>query len=126
MRIHVRYNGKQTTISVDDVLVDYLGAWCCSEQPEFHLDSKVQMKMVLETVRKLVKTAESEGSNATLSGRVQGMIIRVIAQEGLEKIVKARGPLKMPKKEPFKVPPEWREDPKTQAFIKACEPRHAH
>ena len=125
MRIHVRYHGKQTTISVDDVLVDYLGAWCCSEQPEFHLDSKVQMKMALEVVRKLVKAAESEDSSAPLSGRMQGLIIRVIAAEGLGDIVKARGPLKMPKKEPFKPPPEWAEDPKTQALIKASEPRKA-
>ena len=126
MRIHVRYHGKNTTISVDDVLVDYLGAWCCSEQPEFHLDSKVQMKMVLESVRKLVKVAESEDSSAPLSGRVQAMIIRLIAQDGLKDIVEARGPLKMPKKKPFKIPQEWLEDPKNQALIKASEPRQEH
>lgn len=125
MRIHVRYRGKKTTISLDDVLVDYLGAWCCSGQPEFHLDSKVQMKMVLEVVRKIVKGAESEDSSAPLSGRVQSMIIRIIAQEGLGDIVKARGPLKMPKKKPFRVPPEWFQEPKTQALIKASEPRQA-
>lgn len=121
MRIHVRHNGKKTTISVDDVLVDYLGAWCCSGQPEFHLDIKVQMKMVLDVVRRIVNAAESEDTTAPLSGRVQAMIIKLIAQEGLRDIVEARGPLTRPKKEPFKVPKEWLENPKYQALVKASE-----
>ena len=123
MRIHVKYHGKLTTISVDDVLIDYLGAWSCLEQPEFHLDHRLQFKRVLEIVRKFVTFAESEDSNAPLSGRVQSLIIKLIAQDGLKDIVESRGPLQRPTKKAFTVPPEWKESPTSQTLMRASDPR---
>ncbi|WP_263406623.1 hypothetical protein [Candidatus Dactylopiibacterium carminicum] len=42
MRLHVICHGKKTTISIDDILMDYLGAWLVEDEPKLHAKAKTQ------------------------------------------------------------------------------------
>lgn len=112
MRVHVTYFGKKTTISVDDVLVDYLGAWIVEGRERFYADSKTQFENAVKQIRRFVSNLEEDGGAATnLSQQVQSLIIEAIAGNGLKDILKARGPrYQKPPKEQFIVPNEWVEE----------------
>lgn len=122
MRIHVTYKGKNTTISVDDVLIDYLGAWLREGQPEFHSKADKQFNAAVERVRKYVWIIERIPSEGTLSSQVQKMIIEEIAKPGLDEIIKARGPLPKKQRKPDGPPADLSNDPVAMAWLKASDP----
>lgn len=122
MRIHVTHNGKNTTISVDDVLIDYLGAWLREGQPEFYTQADKQLNVAIETVRRYVKLIEKMPSAGTLSSQVQRLIVEQIAKPGLAEIIKARGPLPKKERKPVEPPEDPSNNPLAMAWLKASEP----
>lgn len=112
MRVHVTYFGKKTTISVDDVLVDYLGAWIVEGKEHFYADPKIQFENAVKQIRRFVSNLEEDGGTATnLSQQVQSLIIEAVAGNGLKDILNARGPrYQKPPKKQFIIPREWVEE----------------
>lgn len=122
MRIHVTYRKKNTTISVDDVLIDYLGAWYLADHPELHKNAERQLAAALGAVRRIVKGIEQMQPDGTLSSQVQRMIIEQIAKPGLAEIIKARGPLPKKDRRPVEPPEDLSNNPVAMAWLKASEP----
>lgn len=98
MRIHVTANGKATTVSVDDVLIDYLGAITVRKNPKHHTDAKRQHEGAKRAVQKLVLSAD-DLPQKNLSQYVQKTIIEHIATPDLEAILTARGARFVPPKQ---------------------------
>lgn len=91
MRISITRSGKATTISVDDTLMDYLGASLVKSSPKLHTNAKRQQQLAKEFIRESI-LGGSEPPIKDLSQYVQRMIIHSIAETGLAAIVEARGP----------------------------------
>lgn len=123
MRIHVTYRGKKTTISIDDVLLDYLGAWMVEGHQEHYAEAKFQMDLAISQARKFATNLEKSGAAArNLSQQVQGLIIGAISAPRLIDIIEARGPrYKKPPPEEFVVPQEWCDKYK-DVFMNASDP----
>lgn len=98
MRIHVSYQGKKTTISVDDKLIGYLGAYIVKNTQKYHSDAKLQAYLALQEIRALVsKEGETGGlPSSNLSQHVQSRVINWIIDPVIVDILSVRGPL--PKK----------------------------
>lgn len=94
MRLHVTYHGKKTTISLDDQLVDYLGAWLVENQPKRHGNAKKQYEMATDHIRRYIAAAANADvlPAKNLSQYVQAHIIESIAAPYIAPILKARGP----------------------------------
>lgn len=92
MRLHVTCHGKQTTVSIDDQLIDYLGAWIVEDHPQYHTRAKKQQDEAKAYIKRYVATIGDDLPTKNLSQHIQAFIIQVIAAPGLEAIIKARGP----------------------------------
>jgi len=96
MRIHVTHYDKVTTISIDDQLVDYLGAILVKDDPkswEYKSGNKQRKKAIAEIKRQLAVDA-SYGLLPTknLSQHVRKMVIKWIAHPAISKILAYRNP----------------------------------
>lgn len=100
MRISITLNGKATTISVDDTLMDYLGAVLVKSSPKLHARAKRQQDMAKSCIRETI-LQQADVPSKDLSQYVQRMIIHMIAEHGLADIIQSRGPRY--KKEPFDI-----------------------
>ena len=120
MRVHVTCKGKKTTVSVDDVLIDYLGASLVAKYPKFHKNAKFQLEQALDMIRRYAEVCAEEPSEDTLSSRVQAAIIRGIAAPGLADTIHVRGP-RYKKAPPAPVPKEWT-DEFASTHLKASAP----
>ncbi len=92
MRLHVICHGKKTTISIDDILMDYLGAWLVEADPKLHVKAKVQHTFAQDYIKRYIAKMGDRLPTKNISQNVQAFIIRSIAAPGLEEIIKARGP----------------------------------
>lgn len=92
MRLHVTCHGKKTTISIDDQLMDYLGAWLAEVDQKFHGKAKWQHEQALAYIRRYVARQGDDLPTKNLSQHIQGLIVRLIAAPGLDSIIEARGP----------------------------------
>lgn len=96
MLVHVTISGKKTTVSIDDVLMDYLGAWIVRGDPSLYGKAKRQQQEARKCVRdRLVKMNDAPSKN--LSQFIQECIIRLIVDEQLTSILDVRG-------DPYKAP----------------------
>jgi len=91
MRIHLTVRGKKTTVSIDDLLWDYLGAWAVDNDPSAHAKAKLQHELALTHIKHYVKVSEHELPDKNLSQHLQSVIIRLIAAPNLAAIISARG-----------------------------------
>lgn len=98
MQIHVTLKGKPTTVSVDDVLFDYFGAWLLDESPKLHSQAKAHHDVSKKYIKKLCSSLELPSKN--ISQFIQQKIIEFIAAPQLENIIKTRGPRYVPPKKP--------------------------
>lgn len=98
MQIHVTLKGKPTTVSVDDVLFDYFGAWLLDESTKLHSKAKAHHDISKEYIKKLCASPELPSKN--VSQFIQQEIIKLIAAPQLENIIKTRGPRYVPPKKP--------------------------
>ncbi|WP_127913404.1 hypothetical protein [Enterobacter roggenkampii] len=71
MRIHVTLNGKKTTISIDDLLFDYLGAWLVEQRPKLHSKPKEQYDQAKSQIRKYVQDNAEKLPSKNLSQHIQ-------------------------------------------------------
>ena len=92
MRLHVTHHGKKTTISVDDILMDYLGAWLVEEDETLHPNAKKQLQKATSFLQRYVTRYTDSLPEKNLSQHVQGRVIQLIAAPHLANILKARGP----------------------------------
>lgn len=94
MRLHVICHGKKTTISLDDQLVDYLGAWLVEHHPKWHGNAKKQHEMATAHIRRYIEVAAKADvlPPTNLSQHVQAYIIESIAAPCIAPILKVRGP----------------------------------
>ena len=100
MRISVTFSGKATTISVDDTLIDYLGAFLVQDKPKQHSNAEGQLKAAKKYIRNTILKRPNVPSQE-LSQYVQRIIIHTIAAPELCDILITRG--ERYKKEPFDV-----------------------
>ena len=100
MRISVTLEGKATTISVDDTLMDYLGAYLVIEKPKLHKNAKRQQEWAKQYIREVILT-RPDVPGKDLSQYVQRHIVHAIAAPDLADIIDARG--EPYKKKPFDV-----------------------
>jgi len=100
MRISITLDGKATTISVDDTLMDYLGAYLVAEKPKLHKNAKRQQEWAKQYIREAILT-RSDVPGKDISQYVQRYILHAIAAPGLADIIEARGARY--KKQPFDV-----------------------
>lgn len=91
MRIHVTANGKATSISVDETLIDYLGARAVRNKPNLHTNAEEQLEKAKNGIQEFVRTSK-DLPDKNLSQYVQKMIIENIVNPEFEKILEARGP----------------------------------
>ena len=91
MRISITLNGKATTISVDDTLMDYLGAYVVKDKPKLHKNAKRQQDWSKQFIRDVV-LQRTDVPAKDLSQFVQRHIIHAIAADGLVDIIAERGP----------------------------------
>lgn len=91
MRIHVTANGKHTSISVDETLIDYLGARMVQDRPKLHTNAQRQQEIAKEYIRDVI-LQQPDLPTKNVSQYVQRTIISVIAAGELESIIEARGP----------------------------------
>ncbi len=108
MRIHVTLNGKKTTISIDDLLFDYLGAWLVEQRPKLHSKSKEQYDQAKSQIRKYVQDNAEKLPSKNLSQHIQNAILEIIMPKELNEIIEKRGPRYEKKK--LDVPtilPDW-------------------
>lgn len=98
MRIHVSYQGKKTTISVDDKLIEYLGAYLVQHTEKYHSNAKFQAFLALDKIRNFVSEEGEIGGlpSKNLSQYVQSRVINWIIDPVIVDILSVRGPL--PKK----------------------------
>ena len=90
MRISITLKGKATTISVDDTLMDYLGAYLVAEKSKLHKNAKRQQEWAKQYIRGEILT-RPDVPGKDLSQYVQRHIIHAIAAPGLADIIEARG-----------------------------------
>lgn len=100
MRISITLEGKATTISVDDTLMDYLGAYLVAEKSKLHKSAKRQQEWAKQYIREVI-LMRPDVPGKDLSQYVQRHIIHAIATPGLADIIEARGARY--KKQPFDV-----------------------
>lgn len=100
MRISITLEGKATTISVDDTLMDYLGAYLVAEKSKLHTNAKRQQEWAKQYIREVI-LMRPDVPGKDLSQYVQRHIIHAIAAPGLADIIEARGARY--KKQPFDV-----------------------
>lgn len=91
MRISITLSGKATTISVDDTLMDYLGATMVKNSPRLHTNAKRQQEMAKEFIRDVILQLP-DVPNRDVSQYVQRKIICAVAADGLDAIIDTRGP----------------------------------
>ena len=91
MRISVTINGKATTISVDDTLIDYLGAALVMPAPKLHGSAKIQQDKAKQFIRDEILSSPAM-PDKDISQFVQRRIIKLIAADGLDTIIEVRGP----------------------------------
>lgn len=91
MRIHVTANGKATSISVDESLVDYFGAHLVRNTPKLHTDAEVQLKKAKRNIQEFVRTSKSL-PDKDLSQYVHRVILNNIMNPEYVKILEIRGP----------------------------------
>lgn len=91
MRISITLYGKATTISVDDTLMDYLGAHVVKDKPNLHKNAKRQQDWSKQFIRDVV-LQRADVPVKDLSQFVQRHIIHAIAADGLVDIIAERGP----------------------------------
>lgn len=90
MKFNVIIKGKPTSISVDDVLIDYFGAWLVEGRPSKINNAKAHHDEVKKNVRRLSNDIDLPKNN--VSQFIQAKIINLIAAPQLESIIEARGP----------------------------------
>lgn len=104
MKFHATINGKPSSISVDDVLIDYLGAWYLDQRKEVTTNAKSHYESCKKVIKILINSPELPSKN--ISQFVQSEIIKMIAAPHLESIIVARGPRYVPPKRlASKLPP---------------------
>ncbi|MES2947519.1 MAG: hypothetical protein V4858_03160 [Pseudomonadota bacterium] len=91
MRIHVTANGKATSISVDETLVDYLGAHFVRNEPKLHANAERQLERAKGRIQEFVRTSKGL-PDKDLSQHVQRVILSYIVNPDYEKILETRGP----------------------------------
>lgn len=91
MRISIKINSKATTISVDDTLIDYLGAWLVADAPKYHGRARHQQVRAKNFIREHILSSPALPGK-DISQFVQRRIIQLIAAEGLGAIIDKRGP----------------------------------
>ncbi len=91
MRIHVTANGKATSISVDETLMDYLGAHFVRDKPKLHTDAEKQLELAKIRIQEFVRSSK-ELPDRDLSQFVQNVILSYIVNPEYEKILETRGP----------------------------------
>jgi hypothetical protein len=96
MKFHATINGKPSSISVDDVLIDYLGAWYLDQRQEVTTNAKSHYESCKKVIKILINSPELPSKN--ISQFVQSEIIKMIAAPHLESIIAARGPRYVPPK----------------------------
>lgn len=96
MKFNVTLKGKQTSISVDDVLIDYFGAWLLEESPKLHGNAKEHFKTSKDYIKRLCR--ELDLPNKNVSQFIQQQIIELIAAPHLKGIIDIRGPRYAPPK----------------------------
>ncbi len=116
MRVHVTVRGKKTTVSIDDVLADYFGAWIVKDQEPLHKRARLQALQVKSEVRGIVARITDGVPEKNISQYVQGVIIACIAEPGLAEIVKKRGPRYVKPK--FDINNLFQDEEEKQAYIK--------
>ncbi|TXT37431.1 MAG: hypothetical protein FD135_3607 [Comamonadaceae bacterium] len=105
MKFHVTLKGKPTSISVDDVLVDYLGAWVVRNFPKYHSQAKFQYNEAKDFIKVLCDDPALPNKN--VSQFIQAKIIRRISEPHLAPIIETRGPRYVPpKRERYAIEPD--------------------
>lgn len=97
MRIHVTANGKHTSISVDETLLDYLGARMVQKRPKLHTNAQRQLELAKAQIQEFVRESRTLPEK-NLSQYVQSMIVEQIINPELQTILDARGPRHIPAK----------------------------
>ena len=97
MRIHVTANGKPTSISVDETLIDYMGAKAVLKRPNLHTDAQRQFELAKEAIQEFVRESKTLPEK-NLSQYVQSVLIQNIASSELQASVDARGSRHTPAK----------------------------
>lgn len=110
MKIHVIVRSKPTTVSIDDILFDYFGAWLLDASPKLHSNAKEHHSTAKDYVKKLCATLDLPDKN--VSQFIQGKILEIVAAPHLAAILETRGPrYEPPKKETYEErPPPSSED----------------
>lgn len=90
MRVHVTVRGKRTTISVDDVLIDYLGAYLVREHSRKHHSFDDQQRAAKACIARALAD-DVDVPERNLSQHIQALIIKRIAAPGLDEILAKRG-----------------------------------
>lgn len=93
MRLHVIYQGNKTTISIEDQLVEYLGALLVKNRPEWHGDAKVQLDIATGFIRdNIFQVSELDHlPTKNISQYVRSRIINWIAEPVILEIIDIRG-----------------------------------
>lgn len=93
MRLHVIYQGNKTTISIEDQLVEYLGALLVKNRPEWHGDAKVQLDIATGFIRDNIFQVSKLDHLPTknISQYVRSRIITWIAEPVILEIIDIRG-----------------------------------
>lgn len=91
MRVHITCHGKKTTVSIDDLLIDYLGAWLVAEHPHLHSKAKKQHDYAIGYIKQYVEKKGEFFPEKNISQHIQAFIIRMIAAPGLADIIETRG-----------------------------------
>lgn len=102
MQIHITLKGKPTTVSVDDILFDYFGAWLVDESPELHSKAKTHHDRSKNAIKRICRDPDLPIKN--VSQFVQQRIIELIAAPHLKGILEIRGPRYELEKRPRSAP----------------------
>lgn len=122
MKFHATIKGKSTSISIDDLLIDYLGAWALDEDPKAQTNALEHYKVCKDAIKRLCEVPGLPSKN--VSQFIQGEIIKLIAAPHLKSIIEARGPRYVP---PNKLALEkekreaFRNNPDNQEFVKKLD-----
>ena len=90
MRIHVTVRDRQTTISIEDILIDFMAAKMCRSGDLFWIGMNGK-KSVIKWIKKTIKNDPSSIPEKHISQWVRDRIIQeIVSPDILEKSIKSK------------------------------------
>lgn len=95
MLLHLTFNGKKTSVLLDDTLMDLVGAVAVQHRPEWHADAERQHKEGRALARRAAKKISPillRAHKETLTRVLTRTLLLYVASDELLDIVEKRGP----------------------------------